>query len=42
MLDYNTGVLLHAINEKLDYLIERLQEAEKKAKGGKKDGKSES
>ena len=39
-MEYEQGVLLHAINEKLDYLIQKLNEAEKKAKGGKKDGKT--
>lgn len=35
-MEYETGVLLHAINEKLDYLIQKLTEAEEKAKKGDK------
>jgi len=31
--EYEEGLLLNAINQKLDYLIGKLQEAEDKAKG---------
>lgn len=34
-MDYTEGKMLEAIDAKLSYLIERLQDAEEKAKGGK-------
>ena len=38
-MDYETGIRLDAINEKLDYLITELQKAEDKAKKKPKEGK---
>lgn len=31
-MDYDIGLRLDAINQKIDYLIEKLEQAEKKAK----------
>ena len=38
-MDYDTGKMLEVINSKLDFLIEKLQEAEKKANGEQVDKK---
>lgn len=38
-MEYEIGILLHAINEKIDYLINKLEEAEKQAKEVKTGGK---
>jgi len=35
-MEYQTGILLHAINEKVDWLIAKIQEGEK---GGKEEKK---
>jgi hypothetical protein len=38
-MEHDIYIMLQAINEKLDYLIEKLHEAESKAKGEKPGGK---
>ena len=39
-MDYDVGIRLDAINEKLDYLIQRLREAEEKANNNPKGEKT--
>ena len=34
-MDYETGKMFENLNAKIDFLIDKLLEAEKKAKGGK-------